>query len=108
MSSKVGVLAFTGGMVLVVSLLLAVLLILFICSSSFDAYSYGLRGILEAFAVLAGGGAFGFLLLIWAKRCESNDEGARAESFLRDREAIEGAAGSREGLKSRQVQSFTS
>ena len=91
MSNKVGVLAFTGGMVLVVSLLLAVFLILFMCSPSFDAYSYGLRGILEAFAVLAGSVAFGFLLLIWAKRCESNDEGARAESFLRDVEAIEGA-----------------
>jgi hypothetical protein len=90
MSSKVGVLAFTGGVVLVVSLLLAVLQILFMCSPSFDAYSYGVRGILEAFAVLAAGAAFGFLLLMWAKRCEGNDENARAESFLRDMEAIEG------------------
>ena len=99
MSSKVGALACTGGVALVVSLLLAVLLILFICSPSFDAYSYGVRGILEAFAALAASTALGFLLLMWAKRCESNAENARAESFLRDREAIEGTRRFRGGAE---------
>ena len=83
-SNKVKVLAFVGGLILVVALLLIALMLLFMCSPDFHLEKYGLWGILEGFAILVAGVALGIALLLWAKKCENREVLAKGEAFLRD------------------------
>jgi NADPH:quinone reductase-like Zn-dependent oxidoreductase len=81
---KVKALAFVGGLILVVAVLLTALLLLFMCSPDFHLERYGFLGIAEAFLVLAGGIALGFLLLLWAKKIETEEVTAKGEAFLKE------------------------
>lgn len=81
---KVKALAFVGGLILVVAVLLTALLLLFVCSTGFHLEKYGLWGVVEAFLVLAGGVALGFLLLLWAKKIETEEVTAKGEAFLKE------------------------
>jgi NADPH:quinone reductase-like Zn-dependent oxidoreductase len=81
---RVKALAFAGGLILVVAVLLTALLLLFMCSPDFHLERYGFLGIAETFLVLAGGVALGFLLLLWAKKIETEEVTATGEAFLKD------------------------
>jgi hypothetical protein len=81
---KVKALAFVGGLILVVAVLLTALLLLFMCSPDFHLERYGFLGIVATFLVLAGGVALGFLLLLWAKKIETEEVTAKGEAFLKE------------------------
>ena len=81
---KVKALAFAGGLILVVAVLLMALLLLFMCTPDFHLERYGTWGIAKAFLILAGGVALGFLLLLWAKKIETEKVTAKGEAFLKE------------------------
>jgi hypothetical protein len=81
---KVKALTFVGGLMLVAGVLLTALLVLFMCSPGFDLGKYGLGGIVQTFLILMGVAALGFLVLLWAKKIETDEVKAKGEAFFKE------------------------
>ena len=82
-SPKVSVLAYLGGIALVVGILFTTLLVLYVVSRSYDLQTHGLRSLLATFAISAGLALLGLALLLQAKRVETAEVRAEDEEFLR-------------------------